>query len=74
VTGAIVTGAAVGLGLYFAGDSLSQLLRLQPSNEKALSIALTESKDSSFDWESKMFMSSTILEEEENSYDSQNSR
>ncbi|OOQ87462.1 hypothetical protein PEBR_20159 [Penicillium brasilianum] len=74
VTGAIVTGAAVGLGLYLAGDSLSQLLRLQPSNEKPYSTDLTESKDSSFDWESKMFMSSTILEEEENSYDSQGSR
>ncbi|GLI79260.1 hypothetical protein PoHVEF18_007590 [Penicillium ochrochloron] len=74
VTGAVVTGATVGLCLYFAGDSLSQLLRIQPSIQKAPSTELAEPKDSSYDWESKMFMSSTILEEEENSHDSQDSR
>ncbi|KAJ5873445.1 uncharacterized protein N7473_013318 [Penicillium subrubescens] len=74
VTGAVVTGATVGVCLYFAGDSLSQFLRIQPSIQNAPSTELAEPKDQSYDWESKMFMSSTILEEEENSHDSQDSR
>jgi hypothetical protein len=70
VTGAVVTGATVGLCLYLAGDTLSQFLQLQPSDHTSLSTDVVDSKDSSYDWESKMFMSSTILEEEENSQDS----
>ncbi|KAJ5166371.1 uncharacterized protein N7482_005152 [Penicillium canariense] len=70
VAGAVFTGVTVGLCLYFAGDSLTQLLRLQPSSAPSFPTDLVDPKDPPFDWESRMFMSSTILEEEENSQDS----
>ncbi|KAJ5552787.1 hypothetical protein N7494_002165 [Penicillium frequentans] len=69
VTGAVITGATVGLFLHLTGDALSELLRLRsgpspsPKDEPLL-------KDEPIDWQSKwdhQLLSTTIPEEEENS-------
>ncbi|KAJ5491729.1 hypothetical protein N7539_003296 [Penicillium diatomitis] len=73
VLGAAIVGATVGLCLYLAGDFLSRVLLLHsPELEEPLMSRSMKLEDSStsFDWESKMYMSSTILEEEETSQDS----
>lgn len=71
VTGAVLAGVIAGLFLHFAGDSLSQLLRLHPSNSRPNDDSnLINSKELAFDWESKwrdQYLPSTILEEDENS-------
>lgn len=70
VTGAVLTGVTVGLFLHYVGDSLSQLLRLNPTNPRPKESDLVHPKDSSFEWESKwrdQYLPSTILEEDENS-------
>ena len=72
VTGAVLTGVSVGLFLHYTGGALSQLLQLQPS-QQPLSSDFVDPKEEPIDWESKwgnQFLSSTILEEEENSQSS----
>lgn len=70
ITGAVLAGITVGLFLHFAGDALSQLLRLHPSNPPPQQADLVGPKDPPLDWETQwrdQYFSSTILEEEENS-------
>ncbi|KAJ5127618.1 hypothetical protein N7448_008397 [Penicillium atrosanguineum] len=76
MTGAVLTGVTAGLVLYYMDDTLSQLLRL-PSTKSEPTANLIEQDDSPFDWETKWrdnYQSSTILEEDEHSQSSENSR
>ena len=76
MTGAALTGVVAGLVLYYMGDTLSQLLRL-PSTNSEPTPELIEQDDSPFDWETKWrdnYQSSTILEEDEHSQSSENSK
>ncbi|KAJ5248944.1 hypothetical protein N7468_000395 [Penicillium chermesinum] len=74
-TGAVLTGASVGLLLYFTNTALFQLLQRHNSTEPPLLEDSESVKDEPIDWESKWTdpspkLSSTIVEEEENSQDS----
>ncbi|KAJ5701476.1 hypothetical protein N7488_009024 [Penicillium malachiteum] len=69
VTGALLTGVTVGLFLYFSGNALTELLRLQSSQSFSPKESLNP-KDEPIEWDSKwdnQLLSSTIPEEEENS-------
>ncbi|EPS26228.1 hypothetical protein POX_c04694 [Penicillium oxalicum] len=70
---AAITGATVGICLYLTGDFLSRVFLLSSSDhQKPMNIDSLKIEDSTstYDWESKMYLSSTILEEEETSQDS----
>lgn len=70
VTGAVLTGITVGLVLYFAGTSISQLLGLDSTSPPSYPPDMVHQNDTPVDWELKwkdQYPSSTILEEEETS-------
>lgn len=73
MTGAVLTGVAVGLALHYTGDTLSQLLRLPSTSSEPPPANLIDQKGPPFDWETKWrdhYQTSTILEEDENSQSS----
>jgi hypothetical protein len=85
MTGAVLIGATLGMFLHFTGSVISQVLRIEDSPEqprRRVNREPQESTDSTpeqppFDYleakteDTKYFPYSTILEEEENSHDSE---
>ncbi|OGE51077.1 hypothetical protein PENARI_c014G06674 [Penicillium arizonense] len=81
MTGAVLIGATIGMFLYFTGTGLSHVLRIEDSDEPHRRPVKHEAidpapQDSPFDYldlktEDHKFLPSTILEEEETSYDSE---
>ncbi|KAJ5092344.1 hypothetical protein NUU61_007214 [Penicillium alfredii] len=75
VTGAVLTGALVGLCLHFTGSAVSQLLRIKDTRPRVQVNSADSTGDPPFDYleskvEDRNLVSDTIVEEEETSQDS----
>lgn len=85
MTGAVLIGATVGMALHFTGSIITQVLHIQESTEKTRRRVKREPRESinstpeepPFDYletkteDTKYLPYSTILEEEENSHESE---